>query len=99
MVLLVSEELTISTVVEEKVRVMGALDRGEDLEVDGREVREVDVAGLQVLLAAKREAEARGKAFRLTAAMCSEPLTHALALAALEDALIAKKPATETDHG
>jgi ABC-type transporter Mla MlaB component len=99
MVLLVSEELTISTVVEEKVRVMGALDRGEDLEVDGRAVREVDVAGLQVLLAAKREAEARGKAFRLTTAMCSESLTHALALAALGDALIAKEPATETDHG
>jgi ABC-type transporter Mla MlaB component len=39
---------------------MVALESGESLELDARGVSEVDVAGLQVLLAAKREAEARG---------------------------------------
>ena len=99
MVLLVSEELTISTVVEEKARLLAALELGEDLQVDGRGVREVDVAGLQLLLAAKHEAEARGRTFSLPTAMCSEALTQALALAALADALIAQGPATEAQHG
>jgi len=99
MVLQVSEELTISTVANEKVRLMAALGHGEDLEVDGRQVREIDVAGLQILLAAKLEVEERGRAFSLRATMCSAPLAEALALAALADALVTARPVTEGKHG
>jgi ABC-type transporter Mla MlaB component len=99
MVLVVSDELTISTIVEEKARLMAALERGEDIDVDARKVREVDVAGLQVLLAVKREVEFRGKTFSLPATMCSEHLARSLVLAGLDDALIAKDLGREANHG
>ena len=97
MVLVIADELTVATIVQAKSRLMVALESGEDLELDARGVSEVDVAGLQVLLAAKREAEARGHPFSLPASSCSEPLVQALALAGLTDALNQQSP--EISHG
>src|SRR5664279_5111930 len=97
MVLVIADELTIATIVNAKTRLMVALENGEDLEVDARGVSEVDVAGLQVLLAAKREAETRGHTFSLPVSSRSEPLAQALALAGLTDALNDQSP--ETSHG
>jgi ABC-type transporter Mla MlaB component len=97
MVLVVTDKLTVATVVEAKTRLMVALESGESLELDARGVSEVDVAGLQVLLAAKREAETRGHTLSLPASSCSEPLVQALALAGLTDALNQQSP--EIGHG
>ena len=97
MVLVVSDKLTVATVIQAKTRLMVALESGENLELDARGVSEVDVAGLQVLLAAKREAEARGNTLSLPASSCSEPLVQALALAGLTDALNQQRP--EIAHG
>jgi anti-anti-sigma regulatory factor len=97
MVWVFSDKLTIATVVQEKTSLMLALESGEKLELDARGVSEVDVAGLQVLLATKREAETRGHTFLLPATTCSEPLAQALALAGLTDALNQQRP--EIGHG
>ena len=83
MVLVVSDKLTVATVIQAKTRLMVALESGENLELDACGGSEVDVAGLQVLLAAKREAETRGHTFSLPVSSCSEPLAQALALAGL----------------
>jgi anti-sigma B factor antagonist len=97
MVLVVSDKLTVATVVQAKARLMVALESGESLELDARGVSEVDVAGLQVLLAAKREAATRGHTFSLPVSSRSEPLVQALALAGLTDALNEQSP--EIGHG
>jgi len=97
MVFIVPEKLIVATVVQAKTSLMVALESGENLELDACGVSEVDVAGLQVLLAAKREAETRGHTFSLPASACSEPLVQALALAGLTDALNQQSP--EIAHG
>ena len=97
MVLVIADELTVATIVQAKSRLMVALESGEDLELDARGVSEVDVAGLQVLLASKREAEARGHTFSLPATLCSEALVKALAMSGLTDVLIERRP--EISHG
>ena len=49
-------ELTIYTAVEIKLRLMEAIGRSEQLEVDLSEISEVDTAGLQLLILGKQEA-------------------------------------------
>lgn len=58
-------ELTIYTASEFKPRVLGALAGGAVLEVHAADVTEVDTAGVQLLLLAKREAVAAGKQMRV----------------------------------
>ena len=53
------EELTVARAAELRTLLLAALDCGEALELDATAVAEVDVAGLQVLCAARRSARAR----------------------------------------
>ena len=53
-----------------------ALDAGEDLELDGAPTREVDAAGIQVLVMARHMASTHGQGFALTAT--SIPLQQSL---------------------
>lgn len=57
-------ELTIYTAGETKEQLMGALAKADALEVDLAGVTEIDTAGVQLLILAKREAADQGK--RLT---------------------------------
>jgi anti-anti-sigma factor len=53
----VDGELTIVTAAEQKQRLLGALQSSSGLRVDLAGVEEIDTAGLQVLLLARREAD------------------------------------------
>lgn len=53
-------DLTISTAADAKVRLLDGLAAKESLEVDTQQVADVDVAGLQVLLAAFKSAAESG---------------------------------------
>lgn len=59
-------ELTIYTAAELKGRLLEALAAPEPLEIDLSQVSEIDTAGLQLLMLAKREAAARGTSLTLT---------------------------------
>jgi len=52
-------ELTIATAAQARAQLLQALDAGAHLDLDTREVTEVDAAGLQLLLAAFRSARER----------------------------------------
>lgn len=54
-------ELTIYSAVENKARLMEALGKTDQLEIDLSEIIELDTAGLQLLILAKREANDQGK--------------------------------------
>lgn len=58
-------EMTIYTAAEFKTSLASALAACEDLEIHLADVSEMDTAGLQLLLAARREAERCGKSLRL----------------------------------
>ena len=57
-------ELTIFTAADLKARLLAALDDSSAIEVDLAQVTEMDSAGLQLLIATKRQAGASGKAIR-----------------------------------
>jgi anti-anti-sigma factor len=57
-------ELSIFTAAELRQRLLDALDAGAEIEVDLSEVSEMDSAGMQLMVAAKREAAARNKPLR-----------------------------------
>ena len=59
-------ELTIYTAAELKGRLLEALAAPEPLEIDLSQVSEIDTAGLQLLMLAKREASTRGTSLTLT---------------------------------
>jgi len=59
-------ELTILTAATQKERLLAALQGSAGLRVDLSAVDEVDTAGLQILLLARREAEKANLPFRLT---------------------------------
>jgi len=59
-------ELCIYTVASERAQLLDALDHGTDVEVDLSEVSEMDSAGMQLLVAAKREAALRNKTLRFS---------------------------------
>lgn len=54
-------ELTIYSVVDNKAKLMALLDSTEQLEIDLSEIIELDTAGLQLLILAKRESTEKGK--------------------------------------
>ncbi len=60
-----TEELTIQTAAENKAVIVAALGWGTDIEIDLGKVTEIDTAGIQLLLLAKREAELLGIDLRL----------------------------------
>jgi anti-anti-sigma factor len=63
---IVEGELTVFTVHALKDRIMAALAESSTLQINLSDVSEVDGAGIQLLLAAKREAQQRGGTLSLT---------------------------------
>ena len=63
-----SGELTIYSVQELKSLLLTAVDGNSDVTIDMSEVSEVDTAGLQLVLLARKELESRGLHLTLSAA-------------------------------
>ncbi|MEQ1794505.1 MAG: STAS domain-containing protein [Nitrospira sp.] len=63
----IAGEMTIYTALELKPRLLGSLAQCDRLEVQVSDVTEVDTAGLQLLLLAKREASSAGKQVQVLA--------------------------------
>lgn len=63
--LVVDGDLTIYQAPERKKWLLDALDASDELELDLSRVAEIDTAGFQLLILAKREAARRGKSVRL----------------------------------
>ncbi len=57
-------ELTIATAAAVRTDLLEALDHADEVEVDLAQVAEIDSAGIQIMVAAKREAKARSKTLR-----------------------------------
>jgi len=66
-VLQIKGEMTIYRALELKQMMMTALAEVEDLEVNLADVTELDTAGIQILMLAKRQAQASQRQLRLTA--------------------------------
>ena len=64
-VLALAGELTIMTAADRKTELLTAVSRRKSVELDLSEITELDTAGLQVLLLARREAAEVGKSFTL----------------------------------
>lgn len=64
--LTIEQELTIYTASEMKAQLMTLLENSSELEFDLSQVGEMDTAGLQLLILAKRECLARGGNLRLS---------------------------------
>jgi anti-sigma B factor antagonist len=62
----VEGEMTIFAAQALKEQLLAALEEGPEIEVDLSRVSEMDSAGLQLMVAAKREAAARDKTLRFT---------------------------------
>lgn len=73
----VGGEMVIRCIADLKPQIVGPLSDCDQAEIDLGGVAEIDSAGLQLLLLAKREAEARGAELRL--------VNHSLAVADLLD--------------
>ncbi len=65
--LCIEGELTIYRAAELKQALLEALQQCEELDIDLSAVSEIDTAGIQLLIAAKKAAQAAGKALRLNA--------------------------------
>ena len=61
----IENEMTIYTATEMKVQLMGLLGKGTEFELDLSHVSELDTAGLQLLILAKRECMAHKGDLRL----------------------------------
>lgn len=65
--LAIMEDLTIYHAMEQKERLVAALEMADGLELDLSQVGEIDTAGLQLLILVKREAARRDKALSIVA--------------------------------
>ena len=65
--LAIAQEMTIYHALEQKKLLLDALAEPQVLELDLSQVAAIDTAGLQLLLLAKRESTAAGKALKVTA--------------------------------
>ena len=81
MTLELPNELTVARAAELKALLLSALDRGEAVELSALAVSEVDVAGLQILCAARRSALARNVALAFSPLARSPALDQAIAAA------------------
>lgn len=61
------EDLTIYQALEQKQLLLNALNGADELELDLAQVAEIDTAGLQLLILAKREAQHAGKKLTIVA--------------------------------
>lgn len=64
--LCIEGEMTIYQATELKQSLLAFLEQGDELEIDLSAVTEIDTAGVQLLIAAGKTAEARQKGLRLT---------------------------------
>jgi len=87
-------EMTIYTAAELKTSLASALAACEDLDIHLAGVSEMDTAGLQLLLAARREAERCGKSLRLKD--CSEVVLDVFELCGMTDCL--REAAEQATH-
>lgn len=62
-----TEDLTIYNALEQKHRLLDALGGADELELDLMQVREIDTAGLQLLILLKKEAQRAGKRLSIVA--------------------------------
>lgn len=65
--LALSQDLTIYTALDSKQALLDVLNTSDALELDLSQVGEIDTAGVQVLMLAKREAHTKGKEFKIVA--------------------------------
>ena len=61
----ISEDLTIYNALEQKQKLLAALEGDGDLELNLSQVGEMDTAGLQLLILLKMEAQRAGKSVRI----------------------------------
>lgn len=76
-----SGEVTVFNANAVRDQLLGALKETGDLDVDLSEVTEIDTAGVQLILAARREAKARSKAVRFSG--CSPVVLDVMGLLGL----------------
>lgn len=87
MVVNLPQELTVAVAVELRAQLLAALGGPPGaLELDASAVADVDAAGLQVLCAARRTAEARGMSLTVKSGTCSPALARAVEVAGLAHA-------------
>jgi anti-anti-sigma factor len=79
----VEGELGIFTAAAVREQLLDSLAAGADVEVDLSRVAEIDSAGVQLMLAAHKEAAAQGKRLRFVA--CSPAVREIVALCGLAD--------------
>jgi anti-sigma B factor antagonist len=84
----IDQKMTIYTAAELKPRLLAEIAASDTPSVDLSAVPEIDTAGLQLLLLARREAIAIGRPFNVTGA--SECVREIIALAALQSTLMPK---------
>lgn len=65
--LCLAQDLTIYHAIEQKADLLAALEVADGLELDLSQVSEIDTAGLQLLILAKREAAQRNKSMSIVA--------------------------------
>ena len=65
--MVVDPEMTIYNAIELKQKLLDALLQAEALEIDLSQVREIDTAGIQLLMMAKRESQSRGRTLAIVA--------------------------------
>ena len=63
----ITQDLTIYTASDVKPLLLDALKQNEGLELDLSQVGEIDTAGVQLLMLAKREAQTASKLFKIVA--------------------------------
>ncbi len=91
--LVLADRLTVDVAATLRADLLAAFDAGGgELRIDASQVERVDGAGLQLLLATRKEADARGRALRLVSA--SRELLQVLALTGLSACFDAALPFT-----
>lgn len=83
--LAISGELTIMVAADRKTELLNAVSRRKTVELDLSDVTEIDTAGLQILLLAKREAVELGKSLTLVSPSAS--VSEVLEICCLDNAL------------
>jgi len=63
----IEEDMTVYNALEQKKKLLEALHGCDELDLDLSQVSEIDTAGFQLLLLAKREGQKLGKTVRVTA--------------------------------
>jgi len=76
-------EICVAHARELKEVLLKALERGGPIQLDLHGVTDLDAAGVQLLLAARRTAQKRGQSFQVSAATRNELVDRVLALAGL----------------